>query len=129
MFVGGLFLSQLVEWALVRFRCRNLPLAIGVSAMAATLALYSLLQGSAISDYIVTLLSGDMFGSALEAIFFSAMVLFMGGAIWIRTFIPLATTSDTIYIVLLLLGALYYLALAISSGVRTARWQRRLADL
>ncbi len=129
MFVGGLLLSQLVEWALVRFRCRNLALAIGVSTVAAALALYSLVQGSAVSDYTLAVLSGGMFSSTFEAIFVSVMVLFMGGVIWIKDYIPMSTTADTIYIVLLLIGAVYYLALGIASGVRTARWQRRLQDL
>jgi hypothetical protein len=126
-FIGGLILSQLIEWALTRIRCRNQFLAIGMSIIAAALAVYGVLQGSALSAYIVALVSGE-FESTLQAIFTGILTLFLGGVLWGLELTKPAATSDVIYNILLLIIVVYYLAIATSTASRIVRWQQRLSS-
>ena len=125
-FIGGLFLFRLIEWALIRMRSRSLSFAIGVAIVAAGLAVYSLLEASAISDYLFALLSGGVFESASHAIRTGILVVLVGGFLWVLTYAELLSIADTIYLVLLLVVVVYYLVMAIQTAIQTARWQQRL---
>jgi tetratricopeptide (TPR) repeat protein len=125
-FIGGLILFQLIEWALARIKCRRLSIAISIGIVTAVLATYSLLQGSAMSDYVTALLSDGVFESVLDAIFTGILVLLLGGVFWILGFTEPANTSEAIYIVLLLVIGIYYSIMAVLTAIRTTRWQQRL---
>lgn len=126
-FIGGLVLFQLIEWALARIRCRKQFLAIGISIIAAVLAVYGLLQGSALSDYIAALVSGGVFESVFDAIFTGVLIIFLGGVFWGLGLTEPAGTPDVIYNVLLLVIVVYYLVIAASTASRITRWQQRLS--
>lgn len=125
-FIGGLALFHLIEWALARIRCRKLFLAISTGIVMACLAAYGLLHGFAIGDYVVTLLTGG-FESAYDAIYYGAIMLLMGGLLWILSLTEATSTYEVIYVFLFLASAVYYLALSGLTAVRTTRWQRLLA--
>ena len=125
-FIGGLSLFQIIEWGLARIRCRRLYLATSIGIVTAVLATYSLLQGSAISEYVAALLSGGVFESGFDAIFTGILFLPLGGLFWLLGFTELASVSDVIYIILLLVVLVYYLIMAVLTAIRTARWQQRL---
>jgi len=126
-FIGGLGLFQLIEWAIAQIRCRKLSLAISIGIGAVVLAVYSLLQGSAISDYVATLLFyGDAFESVFDVILTGVSVLLLGGFFWMLNFTESAAPSDIIYVVLLLVTMSYYLIMAVVTATRTTRWQQRL---
>jgi len=128
-FIGGLGLFQLIEWALAQIRCRALSPAIGIGVVTTALAAYSVLQGSAISDYVATLLFyGSTFESVSEVIFSGVLVFLGGGFLWILGFTEPASTSDIIYVVLFLIIVAYYLIMAVVTAIQTTRWQQRLAE-
>jgi hypothetical protein len=128
-FVGGLLLFQVIEQTLTRIRCRRLSLAVGIGIVAATLAIYSLLQGSAISDYIAILwFSGEMFESVYDVIFNGVLVFLAGGFFWILGYIEMIGLSDAIYIVLLVITMGYYVIMSIATATRVVRWQQRLIE-
>jgi hypothetical protein len=128
-FIGGLGLFQLIEWAIIQIRCRALSSAIGMGVVAAALAAYSILQGSAISDYVATLLFyGSAFESVSEVVFSGILVFLAGGFLWILEYIEPASISDTIYITLFLVIVAYYLAMTTVTAINTTRWQQRLVE-
>jgi hypothetical protein len=126
-FIGGLALSQLIEWALARINCRRLALAISIAIFIAVLSAYGILHGSAISDYVATLLTGGVFESSLEAAGYGVIVILMGGVFGLLDLPEATNTYEVIYLVLLSASAVYYLVLAILTAVRTTRWQQLLA--
>ncbi len=128
-FIGGLFLFQLIEWAIAQIRCCKLSLAISISIVTAILAAYSLLQGSAISDYVAALLFyGDAFESVFDVLSTGILTLLLGGFFWMLSSIEPANMSGIIYIVLLLVTMGYYLIMAVVTAIRTTRWQQRLVE-
>ena len=128
-FIGGLLLFQITEQALTQIRCRRLSLAVSIGIVAAILAVYSVLQGSAISDYVAALFfSGEAFESVSEVIFTGVLVFLAGGFFWMLDYIELASVSSAIYIVLLFVTTGYYLIMIVVTATRTVRWQQRLVE-
>jgi hypothetical protein len=128
-FVGGLVLASVLEWGLGRIRCCRLPLGIGAGTGAAFVTTYGFCQGSWMAYCVLGVLSGTVFGSAFEAAIFGILSVVAGGLMWLDVSFQFALSSlwDTIYRAALVGITVYLVAMGIYIGVRTVRWQRRLA--
>jgi hypothetical protein len=126
VFLGSLFLADLVEWALTRARVRNGFLAVIFGLVAALLAVYGILQGDALSDFAAYVILGGTFASPDQAILTLLLTIFAGGFFWLAGTAAITETFAIIYLCILGVGAIYYLIAAISAATQTARWQSRL---
>jgi hypothetical protein len=125
-FLTGLVLFALIEWAVVKLRCKSAPVAAILGLLAGSLATYGLLEGMMVGDFVASLVVGTVFESASEAIVIGLVTLVIGGALAVPEVVQPTRLSDTIYLVLLTAAALYYVGFAITRALETARWQQRI---
>jgi hypothetical protein len=126
-FIGGLALSQLIEWVITRTSLKQALIAIGISGISGFLAVYSIAQATAMSDYLRYLIMGGGIESALDAIRTGLMVTTLGGYLWISWQLDGPYLAGTIYVILIAGFLVYYLCLAVRTAIKTVSWQRRLA--
>jgi len=126
-FIGGLILRQLIVWALIHARSRQMALGVSLAAVAASLALYGLPEGTAIGQYVAMLLSGTTFLSTSDAILASGAVLTRGGVFAVLDAIKTGGLSGVIYTLILLACAAYYFTISVSAASSTTQWQQSLA--
>jgi tetratricopeptide (TPR) repeat protein len=125
VFVGGLALSQIVEWGLQRIQCSQLLSGFGLAIPCAALGWYGLLGGRAMAQYVWMLLTGWAFESASETLQTVGALLTRGGA-WAGLDLVEAGSGGIINVLIWLAAAVYFAAMSVSAAVRTVRWQLRL---
>jgi hypothetical protein len=126
IFVGGLLLTEVLEWAFVRTKNRNMTFAIAIAIGAALIASYGIPEGQAMCDYVNFVLTGQGFPSLASALVYGVISFFLGGISWIIFLIQLNALNAVIHLLFLLFGAIYYFAISITTAVRTTNWQKRL---
>jgi Tfp pilus assembly protein PilF len=127
LFLGGLPLTSLVEWALRRTRGRHMGLALTFAVVAALVALYGTQQGMAISDLLASSLTGEPLGGVFTALVVIWAGLTAGGGLWVVGQVESRRVSGVIYLLLLLVAGLYYVWVSVRTARGIARWQQALA--
>ncbi len=127
LYFGGLALARLVEVGLTRCRCRQVGLAGALGALSALLMTYGVLQGVALGDALLGWAAGAHSGSPGDLLLTAGAVLVSGGALNAAEMLARASAVDLIYLALLVVATVYYVAIGLSTAQSTARWQQRLA--
>jgi tetratricopeptide (TPR) repeat protein len=128
IYLAGIVLSSVLEWALVRYRFKNLSFGISLAAVSAGLAAYGLPEGRIMAEYLSSTLSGPIFESLGEAVQATGAILTRGGAWFIRDAIRNGGTAGVIY-VFILLAALAYFVVSGFTIVRSLTLQRQRIEI
>lgn len=123
VYFGGLGLSAIIERTLLRIQSKSPGLAICFAIIAALGAVYGILEGNVISDNIYSVLT-NQFESVGQIIVVGLLTLFIGGFFWMAVVFPTLGTNIA-YIIILLLTAIFFLAIGIWKAGETIRWQQR----
>lgn len=129
IFLGGLGIGQIVEWALRRTSCRQKELGLALAVVLALVALYGTQQGAAIADYVWWLLYGEPTNGFLYNLFLGWFTLTTGGALWLADQVASGNASGTIYLVLFVVATVYYLTTSVRAANGIVRWQQTLATI
>jgi Double zinc ribbon len=127
LFLGGLALTQIVEWALRRSACRRMGLGIALAVVSAIVALHGTQQGEVVGNLVSLVLSGEAPGDLFEALLVVGFVLTVGGAFFVADQVQQGSIAGTIYLVILAVAAIYYVGVSIRAAKGTVRWQQVLA--
>jgi hypothetical protein len=129
IFVGGLLLTEVLEWSFVRTKNRSMAFAIAITIGAALIASYGIPEGQAMCDYVNYALAGEGFTSLLSTIVYFVITFFLGGFSWILYLFQVGALYAVIHLLFLLFGAIYYFAISIFTAIRITNWQKRLPTL
>jgi len=127
LFLGGLALTQIVEWALRRSACRQMGVGIAFAVVSAIVAVYGAQQGEVVGNFVSLVLSGRAPGDVFEMLLVVGFVLTVGGAFFVADQVQQGDIAGTIYLVILAIAAIYYVGVSIRAAKGTVRWQRVLA--
>lgn len=127
LYFGGMVLARLIEGSLARCRCCNAELASALGILSALLAIYGVLQGAALGDALYGWIWGANANSTGDLLLAAGAVLTSGGALMAADMLARGSLVDMIYMALLLVAGVYYVALLLSTAHSAARWQQRLA--
>lgn len=127
IYIAGLILNNLLEWALSRSRVRSLLLGMSLSIGSAGLAAYGVPSGRIMAEFLGSVLAGASFGSFLETIQVMGAILTKGGAWMIVNAIQMWEVAGIIY-VLILLAALIYFSVSGFATARSLALQRERVD-
>jgi superkiller protein 3 len=127
LFLGGLALAQLVEWALRRCGCRQMALGVACAVVAALVALYGTQQGTAIGDFLQAMLAGEAFDGSLRDLIAAWLVLTVGGAVRLVDYVQYGGGPAAIYLVVFVVAAVYYVEISLRAARSTVRWHQALA--
>lgn len=125
LFTGGIAMAQVTEQSLTRLRMRSMPGGIVLGVGVAAVALYSMMEGAALANYVVMLLSGTVYTSIFEAFLDGVLSLLAGGVFWILG----PVSQAPVYSAAVGLGIVYFLWLCVRAALRTVEWQQRLHDM
>jgi hypothetical protein len=131
LFLGGVFIFQRLEKTLTDLRCCNSTVGALISVGVALLTLFSILEGSVLTSYTVSLIRGDFF-STQEAIGVGLSVATLGVPLTlIQTIGSIGTGGfgNLVYLILLGLAALFYAGMGIHHALRTTQGQRQLVTV
>jgi hypothetical protein len=124
LFIGGMFVAQVTEQSLATMRMRSAVPGALLGVILAIVALYGMLEGSAMIEYVAGLIIGGSFTSTFDAVVMGLRYLFVGGFMWIRG----PVSASPIYAGMIGLAAVYFFWLAVRAALRTVDWQKRLED-
>jgi preprotein translocase subunit SecE len=125
-FIGSVVLIWLLDWALQRCHTQNLIFSIFLGISTTALAIYSILQGTAMSDYLLYFLNSTGAIAALDRLIELAMILGMGGLLWLRYSLQSSLLADQIYLIMLAIVAIFYLVFAVISAKENVLLQRKV---
>ncbi len=123
---GGIMLARLLDFELKRMDERQRLFGILLAAFSALLAVYSVVSGFGLADFVDSLISGTQYGSITETLMKTGSVLIRGGAWMLSNLLASGKVWDQIYILIIALGAVFYLAANISVADRIIRWKQQL---
>ncbi len=124
-FVGGMIVAYLIEGTLQRTRTCRWLLGGALAVACALLAAYAIPTGEVLTIVILDPTSGLASMSFVEAIFYLGAMLTRGGVLMLD---PVDTVS-TIYLLIVLAAAGFYLLGGIAVTRTVVAWQRRLAAI
>jgi tetratricopeptide (TPR) repeat protein len=126
IFFGGLILSGLVGWALASSETRQHLLGLGLAMTASFLAFYGILNGQIMGDFLKTILIEWPFDSLSTAFFATGSAFTQGGYWVIEDSLAIGEAPDIIFMLILLVGGVFYLASTLFEALSTVDWQRLL---
>jgi tetratricopeptide (TPR) repeat protein len=125
-FVGGIVIAELVRWAIESTRTESMTLAQVVAFLCAALGWYGIPQGSLITDFISAVIGGYPMGSVGEFIQTTGNVITQGGIWMVTDALRTEGAYGVIYLGILIIAALYYLWITISTARESVHWLVRL---
>ena len=120
--LGGFGLAGIIERTLTSIKFKSSGLAISFGIVAALSVIYGIFEGIVVADNIYAALT-HQFQSVGQLIVVSIITFFAGG------FFGMAGTFqnlNVIFIVILLLAAIFFLWIGIWTARETIRWQQRI---
>jgi tetratricopeptide (TPR) repeat protein len=127
LFLGGLALFQILQWAIERCACRQMALGITLAVLSVLVTLYGTQQGYTLADLIKVGLSGGLLGSLGQDLLLTWFVWSAGGALTFADTLQSGGASGVIYLVIFVVAIGYYLVVALRAARGTVHWQQVLA--
>jgi tetratricopeptide (TPR) repeat protein len=125
-YLAGIVLSNVLNWALTRYRMRNQPLGMSLAVVTAGLSVYGLPEGRATVEYLSSLLSGLTFDSLGEAVQATGAILTRGGVWFVGDAIRNWGTAGPIYILILFVAFTFFVVSGTSIARSLALQQQRV---
>lgn len=125
-FVAGLALFYLVESAVARLHLTSRVMAVSLALAASLVAVYGMLEGYTLAEYLGALASPGAFASAAEAIGTGVIVLAIGGALYVPALLQPSSLADVIFSMVIAAILVYVLVFSWRASNRAAEWQRRV---
>jgi tetratricopeptide (TPR) repeat protein len=126
---GGIMLARLLEFELKRMNVRQRLFGVVLAAFSALLAVYSVVTGFGLADFMDSLISGTHYGSIPETLMKAGSVLTRGGAWILSDLLASGDVWDQIYIAIIALGLVFCLVSNISVADCVIRWKQQLYPL
>jgi hypothetical protein len=129
LFLGGLILFHLVRWGLESSKTHQPLLAAALAFISSALALYGVMEGRVIGEYIEQLAMDFPFESIVDFINTTGMVLTQGGTWIIEDALVTGEMTSIIYLLVIVVAGIFYFAVSINEASRTARWEQGIRNL
>ncbi|MFV9675484.1 MAG: hypothetical protein ACNYZI_08900, partial [Anaerolineales bacterium] len=126
IFLGGLVLSEVLQWAIEKTRLQEMMLSLVFAAVAALITFYGIPQGQLFGDYLGAVFGGLQFDSFIDFILTTGAVFTQGGLWYLLESIQSGLLTDLIYLLILIVGGVYFLWISLSSVRETVHWLVRL---
>ncbi len=126
IFLGGLILSEVLQWAIEKTRLQEMMLSLVFAAVAALITFYGIPQGQLFGDYLGAVFGGLQFDSFIDFILTTGAVFTQGGLWYLLDSIQSGLLTDWIYLLILIVGGVYLLWISLSSVRETVHWLVRL---
>jgi tetratricopeptide (TPR) repeat protein len=129
LFLGGLALVQILQWALERCACRQMALGTILALLSVLVTLYGTQQGAVLADLIAAGLSGDLWGNLFQDLLLAWFVWSAGGALSFADELQYGGIGGIIYLIIFVAAIGYYLIVGLRAARGTVRWQQALAEV
>ncbi len=126
IFLGGLVLSEVLRWAIEKTRLQEMMLSLVFAAVAALITFYGIPQGQLFGDYLGAVFGGLQFDSFIDFILTTGAMFTQGGLWNLLDSIQSGLLTDWIYLLILIVGGVYFLWISLSSVRETVHWLVRL---
>lgn len=126
IFLGGLVLSEVLQWAIENTRIQEMMPSLVFAAVAALITFYGIPQGQLFGDYLGAVFGGLQFDSFIDFILTTGAVFTQGGFWYLLDSIQSRLLTDWIYLLILTVGGVYFLWISLSSVRETVHWLVRL---
>ncbi|MBE9479729.1 MAG: tetratricopeptide repeat protein, partial [Chloroflexi bacterium] len=126
IFLGGLVLSEVLQWTIEKTRLQEMMLSLVFAAVAALITFYGIPQGQLFGDYLGAVFGGLQFDSFIDFILTTGAVFTQGGLWYLLDSIQSGLLTDWIYLLILTVGGVYFLWISLSSVRETVHWLVRL---
>ena len=126
IFLGGLVLSEVLQWVIEKTRLQEMMLSLVFAAVAALITFYGIPQGQLFGDYLGAVFGGLQFDSFIDFILTTGAVFTQGGLWYLLESIQSGLLTDLIYLLILIVGGVYFLWISLSSVRETVHWLVRL---
>ena len=126
IFLGGLVLSEVLQWAIEKTRLQEMMLSLVFAAVAALITFYGIPQGQLFGDYLGAVYGGLQFDSFIDFMLTTGAVFTQGGLWYLLDSIQSGFLTDWIYLLILAVGGVYFLWVSLSSVRETVHWLVRL---
>jgi len=127
LFLGGLGLVWLVDWALRRIGCRQMGLAIVFAVVMAAVALYGTQQGVVIAGLVAEAGAGEELGGVFDTLLVAWFGLTVGGGSFFLDQVRSGELSGLINLIVALVATVYYVEASVRAARGAVRWQQALA--
>ncbi len=126
IFLGGLVLSEVLQWAIERTRIEEMMPSLVFASVTALITFYGIPQGRLFGDYIGAVFGGLQFDSFFDFVLTTGEVFTRGGMWYLLDSIQSGLLTDWIYLVIVTVGGVYFLWTSLSSVRETVHWLVRL---
>ncbi|MEE9513408.1 MAG: hypothetical protein V3V46_04970, partial [Anaerolineales bacterium] len=126
IFLGGLVLSEVLRWAIEKTRLHEMMPSLVFAIVAALIASYGIPQGRLFGDYLGAVFGGLQFDSFIDFILTTGEVFTQGGMWYLLDSIQSGLLTDWIYLVILIVGGVYFLWASLSTVRESIHWLVRL---
>ncbi len=126
IFLGGLVLSEVLQWAIEKTRLQEMMPSLVFAFVAALLASYGIPQGRVFGGYLGAVFGGLQFPSFINFILTTGEVVTQGGLWYLLDSTQSGFLTGWIYLFIVTAGGVYLLWASLSSVRETVHWLVRL---
>ncbi len=126
IFLGGLVLFEVLQWVIEKTRLQEMMLSLVFAAVAVLIVFYGIPQGQLFGDYLGAVFGGLQFDSFIDFILTTGAVFTQGGLWYLLESIQSGLLTDWIYLLILIVGGVYFLWISLSSVREIVNWLVRL---